>query len=64
MMSFDTSLNLVSIYVTGKKNHGFWTKCGFEFNKEVKGYEAEKSWCWTQCRIKLTRRKKKFFPPK
>ena len=25
-----------------KKNLGFWTKCGFEFNKEIKGNEAEK----------------------
>ena len=41
MMGFDTSLNLVSIYVTKKKNHGFWTKCGFEFNREIKGNEAE-----------------------
>ena len=43
MMGFNTSLNLVNIYVTRKKNLGFWTKCGFEFNKEIKGNEAEKS---------------------
>ena len=48
MMGFDTSLNLVCIYVTRKKNHGFWTKCGFEFNKEIKGNEAEKSWDLTR----------------
>ena len=22
--------------MTRKKNHEFWTKCGFEFNKEIK----------------------------
>ena len=37
-----TSLNLVNIYATRKKNHGFWTKCGFEINKEIKGNEAKK----------------------
>ena len=25
-----------------KKNLGFQTKCGFEFNKEIKGNEAKK----------------------
>ena len=35
------SLNLVNIYVTRKKNHEFWTKCGFEINKEIKGNEAK-----------------------
>ena len=25
-----------------KKNLGFWLKCGFEINKEIKGKEAEK----------------------
>ena len=33
------SLDLVNIYAT---NHGFWTKCGFEIKKEIKGNEAEK----------------------
>ena len=37
-------MGLVYVYVTRKKNHGFgfWTKCGFEINKEIKGIEAEK----------------------
>ena len=38
------SLNLVDIYVMRKKNHGFWTKCGFEINKEIKENEAKKLW--------------------
>ena len=42
------SLNLVNIYVTRKKNHGFWTKCGFEINKEITGSEVEKSWVLIQ----------------
>ena len=25
-----------------KKNLEFWTKCGFEINKEIKGNEAKK----------------------
>ena len=42
MMDLIPSLNLVNIYATRKKNHGFWTKCGFEINKEIKGNEAKK----------------------
>ena len=42
MMGFDTKFELVDIYVTRKKNHGFWMKCGFEINKEIKGNEAKK----------------------
>ena len=34
--------NLVNMYVTRKKNLGFWTKCGFEINKEIKENKAKK----------------------
>ena len=30
-----------------KKTLGFWMKCGFEINKEIKGKEAEKLWVLT-----------------
>ena len=66
MMGFDTSLNLVSIYVTRKKNHGFWTKCGFEINKEIKGKEAEKLWVLTSSLdlVYVTRKKNLGFSTK
>ena len=41
MMGFDTEY-LYIYNKTRKKNLGFWTKRGFEINKEIKGNEAKK----------------------
>ena len=40
-MGFDKMLQIEE-QTSRKKNHGFWTKCGFEINKEIKGNEAKK----------------------
>ena len=42
MLGFDTEYLYIYHKKTRKKNLGFWTKCGFEINKEIKGNEAEK----------------------
>ena len=44
-MGFDTKLGFgICMYqqTMTKKNVVFWTKCGFEINKEIQGHEAEK----------------------
>ena len=32
-----------------KKTLGFWIKCGFEINKEIKGNETKKWWVLREC---------------
>ena len=40
-MGFDKMLHMYDQTIR-KKNLEFWTKCGFEINKEIKGNEVEK----------------------
>ena len=39
-MGFDKMLHMYDQTIR-KKNLDFWTKCGFEINKEIKGNEAK-----------------------
>ena len=44
-MGFDTTFKFGTCmfdYIIRQKNLGFWTKCGFEIDKEMKGNEAKK----------------------
>ena len=47
MMGFDAGYLYIYHQTMRKKNQGFWMKCGFEINKEIKGKEAEKLWVLT-----------------
>ena len=47
-MGFDAEYLYIYHKTIRKKNLGFWTKCGFEINKEIKGNEAEKWWVLIQ----------------
>ena len=42
MMGFDREYLYIYHKTTRKKNLWFWTKCGFEINKEISGNEARK----------------------
>ena len=43
-MGFDREYLYIYHKTTRKKNLWFWTKCGFEIDKEIKGNKAEKWW--------------------
>ena len=63
-MGFERSMDLTA----EKKNDGGLTKYGFGFDKEIKGFGAEKSWglneVWIcQRRKKKKKKKKKPFSP-
>ena len=51
MTGFDTQFGLVvqiCNQTMKKKTLGFWMKCGFEINKEIKRNEAKKWWVLIQ----------------